>query len=105
MTDYIVEQQGGFKEGRSTMEQLMILRIIMKHYKYRLKKPLYMIFLDFSKAFDTVWHDGLKFKLIEIGINGPLYQIISDSMDGIQTTVTVDDVQSDMIDCDRNIRQ
>ena len=31
-----------------------------------------MIFFDISKAFDRVWHNGLLFKLKQIGINGKL---------------------------------
>ena len=31
-----------------------------------------MIYLDISKAFDLVWHDGLLFKLKSIGIRDPL---------------------------------
>ena len=35
-------------------------------------------FLDISKAFDKVWHDGLIFKLKQSGISGDLLQILSD---------------------------
>ena len=34
-------------------------------------------FLDISKAFDKVWHEGLLFKLKTIDISGNLTQIIS----------------------------
>ena len=30
------------------------------------------IFLDISKAFDKVWHDGLVFKLRQNGISGKM---------------------------------
>ena len=36
------------------------------------------IFLDISKAFDKVWHDGLTFKLRQNGICGEIINISKD---------------------------
>ena len=36
------------------------------------------IFLDISKAFDKVWHDGLVFKLHQNGISGKIIYILED---------------------------
>ena len=40
------------------------------------EKQFAMTFLDISKAFDKVWHDGLLFKLDSIGIKGKLLKLI-----------------------------
>jgi hypothetical protein len=32
------------------------------------------VFLDISKAFDKVWHEGLLLKLKRLGIDGALYK-------------------------------
>ena len=36
------------------------------------------VFLDISKAFDKVWHEGIIFKLKKNGISGKLLSVLSD---------------------------
>ena len=48
-------------------------------YASRKKKSgnfLYAAFIDFRKAFDSVWRKGLLFKLQNIGVTGNFYNII-----------------------------
>jgi len=40
------------------------------------------IFLDISKAFDRVWHEGLIFKLKSHGISGSLLFLLHDFLSG-----------------------
>ena len=40
------------------------------------------MFLDISKAFDRVWHDGLLFKLKQNGVSGDLFQLIKSFLRG-----------------------
>ena len=49
------------------------------------KKKLYCAFIDFEKAFDRVWRDGLFYKLILNQINGKMYNIIFNMYSNIKS--------------------
>ena len=38
--------------------------------RLREDKKIYALFLDIQKAYNTVWHDGLWFKLWDMGVEG-----------------------------------
>ena len=40
------------------------------------------VFLDTSKAFDKVWHEGLLYKLKSMGISGELYNLLENYLSG-----------------------
>ena len=60
----LTENQSGFRPGDSTTNQLLYL-VNEIHLAFENPKSLEVraVFLDISKAFDKVWHDGLIFKL------------------------------------------
>ena len=54
----IREEQIGFRKGHRTTDHMFILKCIMDKYKKK-RKQLYMCFIDFKKAYDSVWHAGM----------------------------------------------
>jgi len=54
----IADEQAGFRQGRGTRDQITNLRILM-HEAREHQQPLYMCFVDFKKAFDSISHDKL----------------------------------------------
>jgi hypothetical protein len=52
-------------------------------------------FVDFHKAFDTVIHPGIRYKLIRNGINGLFYRIICNMYSSSITLVVYIKVSSD----------
>ena len=48
--------QAGAQKGRSCIEQVMTLRLLIDFVKCKNKK-LYVLFIDFSKAYDRVPRD------------------------------------------------
>ena len=67
-----LEEQFGFRKGRSTIHQLTRVTNIIRRNK-SVSKTTAMALLDIEKAFDNVWHDGLIFKLHNH--NFPIYLI------------------------------
>ena len=61
--------------------------------------------LDFSKAFDTVPHDGLLSKLKHYGIDINIWQWISNFKKKRKQCVVVDGVSSGLVDVDSGVPQ
>jgi len=53
----LADEQAGFKTGRSTIEQIMNVRLLCEKYIEHGRK-LHQNFIEFKKAFDRVWHEG-----------------------------------------------
>ena len=71
----IVEEQAGFRAGRSTTEQIFNLRILYEKYLQH-QQDLYHVFIDFKKAFDRVWHAALWATMKKYNISTNLIQVI-----------------------------
>ena len=69
--------QSGLRPGDSCINQLLsINHEILSAFDTGLE--VWGIFLDISKAFDKVWHDGLIFKPCQSGICGEIINISED---------------------------
>ena len=60
----ICENQAGFRKSYRTTDHILTLHAIVEHFLNVKKKPLYVCFVDFKKAFDKVSHPILWKKLI-----------------------------------------
>ena len=72
----ISRNQIGFKKGSRTADHLLTLKSIVKKFVTLGKEKLYVCFVDFKKAFDSVWHIGLFGELRKLGLHGNLLHLI-----------------------------
>ena len=93
-TDLLSSKQFGFCKGRSCVTQLLVtIHSWMKSMDN--KKAVDAIYLDFSKAFDTVPHKRLLHKLNSYGIQGNILNWITDFLSDRTQYVTVNGSSSE----------
>ena len=69
--------QSGFRPSDSWINQILpITHEIFEAFDCNPPLEVRSVFLDISKAFDKVWHEGLLYKLISMGISGELYNLL-----------------------------
>ncbi|GFV19825.1 RNA-directed DNA polymerase from mobile element jockey [Trichonephila clavipes] len=73
--DCIPPEQCGFREGHSTLHQLIRVTNIINE-GFASKFYTVGVFLDVKRAFDKMWHDGLTYKLIKLKFPGYLIKIV-----------------------------
>ena len=59
------KEQAGFRHGKSTVDQVVLLTQNIKD-SFEAKKKTGAVFIDLTAAYDTVWHRGLTCKLLRL---------------------------------------
>ena len=77
----ISENQFGFRPDFRTSDAIFTLKTLVNHQKIKNNQPLYAVFVDFSKAFDSVNRETLSYKLGTFGIRGSLLKLFVNMYD------------------------
>ena len=102
--DLISQHQSGFKPGDSCINQL--LSITHKIYQsFDQGFDVRSVFLDISKAFDKVWHDGIIFKMKQNGISGNLLNLLSNFLRNRKQRVVLNGQTSSWADVNAGVPQ
>ena len=67
--------QLSFLKGAQTYDHILTFNTIISKYKKQ-KIPVYAVFVDFRKAFDSVCREALFVKLAKLGITGKIYDVL-----------------------------
>lgn len=88
--------QHGFRAGRSCASQLLEIMEIWTRFLHE-SRAFDTVYLDFAKAFDKVPYERLKLKLHSYGIDGKLFDWLSDFLQSRSQSVMVNSVCSSKI--------
>ena len=102
--DVLSDSQFGFRMGRSTTDAIFVLNAIIQKILNE-KGRLFCTFIDLKKAFDSVYLNGLWYKLYKLGINAKLLRVIEDMYNKVKTCVRGCNSYSEFFDCAVGLKQ
>ena len=78
---FFSKYQSGFRKSKSTNDHLFHLsQTIMESFNR--EEHVIAVFLDVKKAFDNVWHNGLRYKIYQFDLHTKLCRWLSDILVG-----------------------
>lgn len=80
--------QFGFRQQRGTTHALALITELIAHCKSD-KGQCNLVLRDITKAFDKVWHLGLKHKILQLGLPTIYEKILCDFLDDRQARIKV----------------
>ena len=86
----LTPSQFGFLPGDSCIAQLLsIIHEIQTAFDENPTVDVRGVFLDLSKAFDKVWHDGIIFRLKAYGVEGELLSLLKNYLENREQRVVL----------------
>ena len=101
---FINKHQSGFRKAKSTDDHLFRLsQSIMESFNRG--EHVVAAFLDVKKAFDNVWHNGLRFKIFQLDLPTKMIRWLSDFLVGRLIQVNVNNSSSNQINSKAGVPQ
>jgi hypothetical protein len=97
--------QIGFRKQTRTTDHMFIIRTLIDKYVKHGNTPIYACFVDFRKAFDSVWRQALLLKLLKSNIRGRMFDIIQDMYQHDQVCLKIDQDRTDFSPCNTGVKQ
>ncbi|CAH2092926.1 unnamed protein product [Euphydryas editha] len=96
-------EQAGFRKGYSTIDHIYTLELIIEKYQEN-RRPLYLAFIDYQKAFDTISHTSIWEALSEQGVEKEYIQVIKNIYKNSVSKVKLESTGPDF-NINRGVRQ
>ena len=98
------DEQNGFRKSRSTLDHLSTLTSLTETRK-SMKKDIFVAFIDFSKAYDSIPRDKLWSKLKQMGLCGRLYNVLISLYKTVKSCVRINGISTDFFDVKCGLKQ
>ena len=99
------ENQAGFRRGYRTTDHIFTLSTVINHYVIKNKRPLFLCFVDFKKAFDKVNHKLLWEKINSYEAGGKFLDIIKSMHTKVKSCVRSKNGLTSFFNYKRGVRQ
>ena len=86
--DGIVDEQNGFRAGRSTNDHIDSLSLILES-RIKMKKDTFAVFINFSKPYDRINRALLWHKLSTLGIKGKMLNSIKSLYEHVKCAIRI----------------
>ena len=100
----IDKAQIGFKKKARTSDHIFVMNTLFHKYS-KMRQKLYICFVDFKKAYDSVWREALMLKLLEAGIRGNFFYTIENMYQDSVACIKRNGILSDFFECKTGVRQ
>ena len=98
--------QSSHRKKCRTTDNVFIIRSLFEKYCTVNNQKIYACFIDFRKAFDSIWHEGLMLKLLRAGIGGLFYNVIKNMYSKAKASVKNNGTElSDPFSIKRGVKQ
>lgn len=99
------EEQARFRKRYSTVDNMFVLQSLIQKYCSRKAGSFYVLFVDLSKAFDTIPHTLLFYQLMSKGVHGKVLQVLRSMYSSLQSCVRTPEGLTYFFKCERGTRQ
>jgi hypothetical protein len=97
-------EQAGFRKGRGTRDQIVNVRWVLERIREH-NKSVYLCFIDYAKAFDSVEHSKTWNSMRNMGIPEHLIRLIRDLYTEQEAKVQVEQGATDWFPVQKGVRQ
>ena len=98
--------QIAYKRNSSTSDHILTLKILIDKYVNAVSRSyLFVCFVDFRAAFDTVWRRALLYKLVKMGVGGNFLNVIDSMYSNVLYRVKLDGYLSKSIPSSIGVKQ
>lgn len=101
--------QIGSMKGSRTTDHIFVLKTLIDKYNAKREgkkeRKLYTCFVDFRKAFDSVWRNALLLKLLYQEVGTKFYNLIKDMYSRVSTCIKIGDKMTPFFESFSGVKQ